>query len=305
MLLKRILAILLVIALILSFGGLDAAEAQSQYSLGLQGLAWNHSTITVLIVTQEGMSWWQPSYLNATFRAVDEWNNAIYDFAANYSGFSYMSRLRMIPTVGQATVSGYDVYITWVGVIQNPTSDEIGSSQAVYEPPGTIINNTIILASEDARGRVLNEYDMQNIALHEVGHSLGLSHSGYSADIMYPSYTPKTTAQALSTLDLYGVSTVMAWMASSVYDPFNSPPRVSSVALPENMTYQFLPVQYEDLPPLPPPPENPLDPILQLLASPESLVTILIVVVVVTLVDISLRRRREYTQSNEEYTQFA
>ena len=304
MLFKRILVVSLIIGLILVFSGLGVAEAQSQYSLSLQGLAWSHSSISVLIVPQEDMSWWQPSYLNATLRAVDEWNNAIYDFAANYSGFSYLSTLRMIPTVAQSTASGFDVYITWVGVIQNPTSDEIGSSQAVYEPPGTIINNTIILASEDAHGRVLNEYDMQNIALHEVGHSLGLGHSSYSADIMYPSYTPKTTAQALSTLDLYGVSTIMAWMAGSVYDPFNSPPQVSSVALPENMTYQFLPVRYEDLPPLPPPSGNPFDTILQLLASPESLVTILIVVIVVTLVDISLRRRREYPQSNEEYSQY-
>ena len=304
MLLKRILAASLVIGLILVVGSLGMAEAQSQFSLGLQGLAWGHSTISVLIVPQEGMSWWQPSYLNATLHAVDEWNNAIYYFAMNYSGFSYLSRLRLIPTVAESTASGYDVYITWVKVFQNPTSDEIGSSQAVYEPPGTMTNNTIILASENAHGRVLNEYDMQSIALHEVGHSLGLSHSSYSADIMYPSYTPKTTVQALSTLDLYAVSTIMAWMASSVYDPLRSPPQIPSVALPENITYQFLPVSYWDLPSLPPPSENSLDPILQLLASPESLFTILAVVIVVTLVDISLRRRRKYPQSNEEYSQY-
>jgi hypothetical protein len=243
---KPALAILLILSLTLvtSFCGLT--QAQAQYSLDLEGITWNHSTISVLVVSQDGASWWKPSYLNATLRSIGEWNNAIQAFALNYSNFAYLSGLRMVPTVSRALNYSFDVYVSWTRAL-SASADEIGLTTTTYGSSGTIINSTISLAAEDSRGYVLNEVDMQNVALHELGHSLGLGHSSYSGDVMYPRLTLNHPVEGLSTLDLYGVSTVFQWMSNSSSRPYS--PQQSSVTLPSSVQYLYLPISYGTLPP--------------------------------------------------------
>jgi hypothetical protein len=197
------------------------------------------------LVPQYGASWWNPSYLNATLRAISEWNNAIADFASNYTDYAYLSSLRMVPTVSQALTYSFDVYVSWTRAL-NSTADEIGLTKTMYSSSGIIINSTISLAAEDLRGNILNEIDMQNVALHELGHSFGLGHSSYSADVMYPTSTLNHPVKALSTLDLYGISTVFQWMSNSSGPPQS--PQQSSVTLPLGIQYQYLPTSYGNLP---------------------------------------------------------
>jgi hypothetical protein len=245
---KLAVTVSLIVSLTLMVSVLGEAQAQAQYSLGLEDLTWNHSTISILVIPQESASWWNPSYLNATLRAIGEWNNAIVDFANNYSNFAYLSGLRLVPTISQAMNSGFDVYISWIGKPLNNSVDEIGCTQTVYEPPGITKNSTISLAATDSSGYILNQEDMQNVALHELGHSLGLGHSNYAGDIMFAKYTPKQSVEGLSTLDVYGVSTVFQWMSkSSQFNPAYVP-QMSSVTLPSNIPYGYLPISYENLP---------------------------------------------------------
>ena len=57
---------------------------------------------------------------------------------------------------------------------------------------------------------------MQNVALHELGHSLGLGHSNYTGDLMYAVYTMGIhRLKSISTLDVYGVATLFAWETNS------------------------------------------------------------------------------------------
>jgi hypothetical protein len=206
--------------------------------------------------------------------------------------------------------SGFDVYISW---IEKPPSatDEIGSANILYElSSGIIMNSTIDLASKTLQGYVLNDVDMQNIALHELGHSLGLGHSNYTKDVMYPKYTPNllNEVQALSTLDLYGVSTVFQWMSNSFSFPYS--PRQSSVSLPLSITYQHLPVSYEDLPPASPP----LSPWQTLLDGIQNLINnvmglfvrtefvILIVVAAVALLVVAFILGRQQTKTAQDQT---
>ena len=248
---KQILSVLLILSLIFALSKFSQAQAQVQYSLNLEEIAWNHSTISVLIIPQESESWWIPSHLNATLRAISEWNHAILDFASNYTDYAYLSKLRMTPTVAYTMDSGFDVYISWT---ETPPSaaDEIGYTKTLYNVPSRIIiNSTIDLTSKTLQGYILNEIDMQNVALHELGHSLGLRHSNFTDDSMYPtiSLNPLNQVQALSTLDLYGVSTVFQWMSNSI-NPFS--PRQSSVTLPSSITYRYIPISNDDLPPATP-----------------------------------------------------
>ena len=244
---KLVLAVLLILSLMFSISDFSHAQAQAQYSLNLEEITWNHSTISVLIIMQDSESWWAPSYLNATLRAIGEWNHAILDFASNYTSYAYLSKLRMVPTVSHTIDSGFDTYISWTKRPLNATN-HIGYTNTWHEvPSGIIINSTISLASEDSSGYVLNEVDMQNIALHELGHSLGLGHSSYLGDVMYSKYTLNQPIEGLSTLDLYGVSTVFQWMSNSSSPPYS--PQQSSVTLPSSVQYLYLPISYGNLPP--------------------------------------------------------
>jgi hypothetical protein len=246
---RRVFAVLLILGLVFAISDFSQAHAQAQYYLNIEGVMWNHSTISVLIVPPGSESWWMPSYLNDTLRAIGEWDHAIFDFASNYSTFAYLSSLRLVPTVSQVMNSGFDVYISWTETSLNASSDEIGLTRIWYDSSGIITNSTISLASKEFSGYVLNDVDMQNVALHELGHSLGIGHTNYSCDVMYPEYTPKKAVEGLSTLDVYGVSTVFQWMSKPAqFDPADRP-QASPVYLPSSIPYQYLPISYENLPP--------------------------------------------------------
>ena len=285
---KPIIIISLILISMLTMGNLSFAQGQEQDHIALKGITWTHSTLSVLIVPQTSQSWWDPAYLNASLHAVDQWNNAILTFSANYSDFAYISGLQMNPTVSQSMQPSYDISITWTEMFSNQ-SGELGQSSSEYRGYH-IINNTIILATKDPSGYVLSEADMQNVVLHELGHSLGLGHCDNSGDVMYPLLALKQNGLALSTLDLYGVSQVFSWINNSAA---GRPPS-SLISLPSNIPYQYLPIPLQDVPP--PPPRNPLEFIallVQLLfQSPELLVAFVAVVfTAIILVAIAIRRR--------------
>lgn len=307
---KKILCALLLSSLVFAFSQCSQTQAQVEYSLGLQRMTWGHSTISVLVIPPGNESWWTPSYLNATLRAISQWNNAIVHFALNYTDYAYLANIGMTPTITYQMDSGFDVYISWTETLPNVT-DEIGVADVLYELPSRIIiNSTIDLASKTLQGYVLNEVDMQNIALHELGHILGLSHSDYASDVMYPKYTPSPLKQveALSTLDLYGVSTVFQWMENSFRIP--SSPQQSSISLPPGITYQYLPISYEDLPPTPAPPsplqtlstyiQNLINNLVSLVLRPEFL--ILIIAAALALLVVAFILARQQTKSAQGQT---
>jgi hypothetical protein len=90
---------------------------------------------------------------------------------------------------------------------------------------------------------------MQNIALHEVGHSLGLGHSNYTDDVMYSLYRLGDSPATVSTLDTYGVATTFGWMANpSNFLPIRGWLKQNSVTL-SAQSYSALHVAPENLPP--------------------------------------------------------
>ena len=218
-------------------------QNQDQYSLQLQGFAWNQATISTLIVTSDNESWWNPLFLNSTLRAIGQWNDAIAGFALNNSNFAYLSNLRIEATVLNETQSGFDVYIGWTESPLSNVSDEIGLSKTFTKPKSTIISCTINLAAHTNHGDALSDGDLQNIALHELGHSLGLGHCNSTGDLMYPTYILLSSAEGVSTLDVYGVATVFAWMLNPTdFYPVNGWLKENSVILPSDIAYQYLPV---------------------------------------------------------------
>lgn len=175
---RRFLLFLWISSLVLAASFVSNSEVQGQspdkYSLQLQGFVWNHSPLNALVVTADNESWWNPNYLNIMLRAIGQWNDAIAAFASNHSDFSYLSSLRIQSTVSNESQSGFDIYVNWVESPLSNTTDEVGLSQISPNYKSTIINCTTTLAAHTNHGDSLNEGDMQNVALHELGHSLGL-----------------------------------------------------------------------------------------------------------------------------------
>ena len=158
-------------------------EAQEGYSIELRGYTWNHTTITVSILPRENESWWKPAYLNATLHGIAQWNDAIQQFVSDYPEYGYLSSVRLVPTISYENVSGFDIYIGWIAECESEAT--IGQSRTTITSPCITINNTVCLAAKAPSGHVMNEVDMQNIVVHELGHTFGLYHADYSGDAMY------------------------------------------------------------------------------------------------------------------------
>jgi hypothetical protein len=222
-------------------------QNQDTYSLPLQGFVWNHSTLNALVVTADNESWWTPSDLNTALRAIGQWNDAIAAFSSNYSDYSYLSNLRIQPTVSNQTQLGFDIYVNWT---ESPfgNTNEVGLSQISANYRSVIINCTVNLASRDHHGDPYTEYDKQNIALHELGHSLGLGHSNSTSDLMYAYYSTGSSGEAVSTLDVYGVATLFAWELNTTnFYPVDHWLKENSVVLPSGILDKGLPVSPENV----------------------------------------------------------
>ncbi|MCK4885506.1 matrixin family metalloprotease, partial [Candidatus Bathyarchaeota archaeon] len=265
-------------------------EAQTEYTIDIRGYTWNHSTISVSIFPRENESWWEPSYLNATLHGIAQWNDAIQEFASNYTDFSYLSSIRFVPTVTNEVASGFDIYVIWIGECGSEAT--IGQSRATVKSLCVMTNNTVCLAAKAPSGHVMTEVDMQNIVVHELGHTFGLYHCTYSGDVMYSTVHYRETVKPLSSLDLYVLSQIFEWMSNSTqFTSSNTCPQESSVTLPSNISYYHLPIAAENLPL--PTPQNLAEYIIGLFLRPELLTAILIAVTLLAVAAIILKRRKK------------
>jgi predicted Zn-dependent protease len=240
------LAFLLFSTLFLTAGSFAISQAQSPnqnvYALEIQGLAWNKSTLKILLTTPNNASWWNPIYVNSTLRAVGQWNDAISYFAAHNADYAYLSNLKLQPTVLNYTQSGFDIYLNWTQSNLAGSVDEVGLSTLTSES-NAIIGCTINLSTHTHHGEPLIDGDMQNIALHELGHALGLGHSNDTGDVMFPDISLLGSGKSVSTLDAYGLATTFEWMTNQFnFYPVSDWLTPDPVVLPANLQYSYLPV---------------------------------------------------------------
>jgi hypothetical protein len=222
-------------------------RAQSEHSIELTGYTRDHSTITVTILPSGNESWWKQSYLEAILRGIDQWNDAIQEYVANYTDFSHLSTVRLIPTLNYENVSGFDIYISWIAECGSEAT--IGQSRATVQSPCVMVNNTVCLAAKAPSGHVMTDVDMQNIVVHELGHAFGLYHSSYSGDVMYSIVDYSETVKPLSSLDLYALSKSFEWLTNSTqFTASSTCPEESTVTLPSGISYIHFPIAAGNLP---------------------------------------------------------
>ena len=246
------LLLLLTTLLITPFSGaIVQVQAQSQNTdfLEIQGITWNHANLDILIIKPDNQSWWNPLFLNSTIRAIGQWNDAITYFSSNFSLYSYLSSVKLNWAVSDVAEDGFDIYLNWTQSPLANTYNEIGLETSTSEG-NVILSSNISLATETSHGNPLTTTDMQNIALHELGHSLGLGHSNHTDDVMYPDYTLLSPPILISTLDVYGVSTIFAWLQNTFnFNPVNQWLQNEPVNLPTNIQYASLPVSPQNASP--------------------------------------------------------
>lgn len=110
-----------------------------------------------------------------------------------------------------ADTLGSDMVVRWISKFP---IDRTGQTDLTWDQFGRVQRAVITLAIADGRGRTLPSTALLSVAVHEVGHSLGLPHSALSSDVMFPE--PRITE--LSTRDRHTALLLYQLPAGSVKD---------------------------------------------------------------------------------------
>ena len=124
---------------------------------------------------------------------IDDWNEDYVDAVASafraWDAVELPVRFRVVLDSADA-----EVHVTWIDRFNAPIS---GRTRWSRDDSWWIVNASIVLAVHHQQGEVLDKSAMKAMALHEVGHLLGLDHTSDPGSIM----ASKVRVRDLSPID--------------------------------------------------------------------------------------------------------
>lgn len=185
-------------------------------------------------------------YLGATLRGIHRWTEAMSAFADDHPEYAYLRdvdiEIEVFDGLTPVDPAGYDVIIGYVAagpVFRGVASNlgwfaQIAADENVHFS-GRVIALSLFGASPRA-GQVLYDYpevtDLEVVTMHEFAHTFGLGHTrtwdatlgpdlmNSPATFVYGDGFPlgdggeRTTMTCISSLDLYGMAELYAWVPS-------------------------------------------------------------------------------------------
>lgn len=99
--------------------------------------------------------------------------------------------------------TGAEIRVRWVDRFDGGPAEKTGLAEVQSDGLGQIGQATVWLAVADPAGHPLSPDETRGIAMHEIGHALGLLHSGTRGDIMFPTvFQPTLSNRDRSTIML-------------------------------------------------------------------------------------------------------
>ena len=132
-------------------------------------LRWNHFPLTVYI--DDSFIPTSPEYVECVRDALDQWEQTI-DFI-------------VFEEVTQS--EDHDILVEWVPTLRVGAKDAAGDAETTFLDVGEfgVIQEAEIHLLTKLRKRSLSTTDMTNIALHEIGHAIGLEHLANEDAVMH------------------------------------------------------------------------------------------------------------------------
>ncbi|MDQ1279705.1 MAG: Matrixin family metalloprotease [Thermoproteota archaeon] len=194
---------LAVISMSVSLNITFVEAATASYLIDLEDFRWNKFSLKVLVDMNE---WSTYNYATAVHGALDSWVKGIWNYTRTYNNmtptFNFLFYVSNVNSTGS-----YDIIISFS---QNEFSQNaVGLTSYRWESKSHL-PITPIMINITTYSVTADNLFIKNVAMHELGHALGLGHA-YSQDttngpeLMYSTSTMKEAVYP-STLDVYGLT---------------------------------------------------------------------------------------------------
>lgn len=104
--------------------------------------------------------------------------------------------------------------------------DTVGQTSTYFDSDG-YIDHAVVTIATAAFGNNIASSQLKLIAMHELGHTLGLGHANFKGDLMSPVIKPGT--DGISKCDVNGVMHAEQWLAGSGVNGTSTLPQVGQV----------------------------------------------------------------------------